>query len=103
LSTYGLLSEHDKKSVRGWIDQLLSQGFLQKSGEYNVLQLTLEGRRVLRGELTPRLLKPPTKSRRESRAAIASWEGVDRGLFDALRAFRQRQAEEKAVPPLPRL
>jgi ATP-dependent DNA helicase RecQ len=99
LSTWGLLAEHDKKSVRGWIDQLVSQEYLVRVGEYNVLQLTDEGRLVLRGEVTPRLLKPPTKTRRESRAAAVSWQGVDRGLFDALRAFRRQQAEEHGVPP----
>jgi ATP-dependent DNA helicase RecQ len=99
LSTWGLLSEHDKKAVRGWIDQLVSQGFLERVGEYNVLQLTEPGRRVLRGEGAPRLLKPPTKSRKQSRAAIVSWEGVDRGLFDALRAYRRERAEEHGVPP----
>jgi ATP-dependent DNA helicase RecQ len=99
LSTWGLLSEHDKKSVRGWIDQLVSQEFLRRVGEYNVLQLTDEGRRALRGEVTPRLLKPPTKNRKQSRAAVVSWEGVDHGLFDALRAFRREHAEAHAVPP----
>jgi ATP-dependent DNA helicase RecQ len=99
LSTWGLLSEHDKKSVRGWIDQLVSQGFLDRVGEFNVLQLTDEGRQVLRGELTPRLLKPAGKTRRESRGAIVSWEGVDRGLFEQLRGFRREKADERGVPP----
>ncbi|MEX2315848.1 MAG: DNA helicase RecQ [Pirellulales bacterium] len=99
LSTWGLLSEHEKKAVRGWIDQLISQAFLEKDGEYNVLKLTREGRRVLRGEVTPRLLKPPTKTRRQSRIDIDSWEGVDRGLFEALRVFRRGKAEERGVPP----
>jgi ATP-dependent DNA helicase RecQ len=99
LSTWGLLSEHDKKCIRGWIDQLVSQAFIIRVGEYNVLQLTEEGRRVLRGEVTPRLLKPAGKQRRESRGAIVSWEGVDRGLFDTLRAFRRERAEEHGVPP----
>jgi ATP-dependent DNA helicase RecQ len=99
LSTWGLLAEHDKKAVRGWIDQLVSQSFLNRVGEYNVLALTGEGRQVLRGELTPRLLKPPTKTRRPSRAAVVSWEGVDRGLFDSLRMFRRERAEEHGVPP----
>jgi ATP-dependent DNA helicase RecQ len=99
LSTWGLLSDHDKKSIRGWIDQLVSQGFLERVGEYNVLQLTVDGRRVLRGEVTPRLLKPPTKTRKQSRAAAVSWEGVDLGLFDALRSYRRERAEEHGVPP----
>ena len=37
LSTWGLLTEHGKRNVRDWIEQLVGQGFLQKTGEYNVL------------------------------------------------------------------
>jgi ATP-dependent DNA helicase RecQ len=28
-----------------------------------------------------------------------SWEGVDRGLFDSLRALRKQFADERGVPP----
>jgi ATP-dependent DNA helicase RecQ len=100
LSTWGLLREHDKRNVRGWIDQLVSQEFLARTGEYNVLQLTPLGREALRGEQTPRLLKAATnRTRCTSRAAAQSWDGVDHGLFEALRAYRRQQAEERAVPP----
>src|SRR5439155_4848982 len=58
LSTWGLLTEHGKKNARDWIEQLAAQGFLKKTGEFNVLAVTPEGRRLLRGEITPRLLKP---------------------------------------------
>ena len=100
LSTWGILGEHNKKSVRAWIDQLIHQSFLEKYGEYNVLRLTPAGRQVLRGEVTPQLLKPAKQqSKRESRATRESWEGVDRELFELLRAYRRRQAEERGVPP----
>ena len=100
LSTWGILGEHNKKSVRAWIDQLVHQSFLEKHGEYNVLRLTPAGWQVLRGEVTPQLLKPAKQqSKRESRATRESWEGVDRELFDLLRAYRRSQAEERGVPP----
>jgi ATP-dependent DNA helicase RecQ len=100
LSTWGILGEHNKKSVRAWIDQLVHQSFLEKHGEYNVLRLTPAGWQVLRGEVTPQLLKPAKQqSKRESRATRESWEGVDRDLFDRLRAYRRGQAEERGVPP----
>jgi ATP-dependent DNA helicase RecQ len=81
---------------------------LQKTGDYSVLQLTEAGWRVLRGEVTPRLLKPAPRERRRkgafesavaSRAARESWEGVDRELFESLRAYRRRKADERGVPP----
>jgi ATP-dependent DNA helicase RecQ len=101
LSTWGIMAEHNKKSIRGWIDQLVSQTFLRKTGDYNVLQLTEAGWQVLRGERTPRLLKPapPKERQKQSRAALETWEGVDRDLFEHLRVFRRRKAEERGVPP----
>ncbi len=101
LSTWGIMAEHNKKHIRGWIDQLVNQDFLRKAGEYSVLQLTEAGWEVLRGEQTPRLLKPapPKERQRQSRAALESWEGVDRDLFERLRVFRRRKADERGVPP----
>ena len=99
LSTWGILAEHDKRTARGWIDQLIGQEFLVKSGEYNVLQLTSAGWQVLRGEVTPRLLRPAKKTQQKSRAERQSWDGVDRELFEALRVCRRRKADERGMPP----
>ncbi|MGD9676656.1 MAG: DNA helicase RecQ, partial [Candidatus Bipolaricaulia bacterium] len=98
LSTYGLLADEPKKRVRDWIEQLAGQGYLAKVGEYNTLSITPSGRRVLRGEETPRLLKPAVRAARAAGVAVDSWEGVDRGLFDTLRILRRGIAEEKKVP-----
>jgi ATP-dependent DNA helicase RecQ len=99
LSTWGLLTEQGKRSVRDWIEQLVGQGFLQKTGEYAVLSVTAEGRRLLKGEVTPRLLVPAEPKKKESRVAAASWERVDRGLFETLRQLRRRLAEARGLPP----
>ena len=99
LSTYGLLADEDVRAVRGWVEQLVAQGFLAKVGEYNVLILTESGRQLLAGEVTPRLLKPARVARaRKSRAHDDSWEGVDRDLFERLRELRRELADEKSVP-----
>ncbi len=96
LSTYGLLTEYGKKDVRGWIEQLIGQNYLTRSGEYQILQLTSEGRLVLKGEVTPRLLRPSEKKqKRASKVEVNSWEGVDRGLFEELRGLRRTIAEAK--------
>lgn len=100
LSTYGLLKEMNKKDVRGWIEQLLSQGYLVRTGDYQVVALTPTGREVLKGETTPRLLRPVEKkasSRKTSSAEVNAWEGVDRGLFEDLRILRRELAEAKEV------
>jgi len=98
LSTYGLLSEHSKQIVHDWIEQLVGQDCLDKAGEYNVLHLTEKGLRVLKGQEQPRLLAPTRKATKRSKAAQDSWEGVDEGLFAALRAMRRTIADRKRVP-----
>ncbi len=99
LSTFGLLSEHEPQHVTGWIEQLIDQDYLQRSAEYRLLAVTPAGWKVLRGQNTPRLLKPALRGRRESKAARESWEGVDRGLFEHLRSVRRRKAEQRGLPP----
>ncbi len=99
LSTYGLLSEHSHRTVRNWIEQLVGQNCAEKYGEYNQLQITELGRQVLRGKHTPQLLQPAPESKKSSRKSDpASWEGVDRGLFESLRDLRKQIATEKGVP-----
>ncbi|MBI1321420.1 MAG: DNA helicase RecQ [Candidatus Hydrogenedens sp.] len=102
LPCHGALRSHDKQAVRSWIEQLAGQGYIERVGEYNVLQLTANGQALLRGDGdAPRLLAPdeaPRKSR--SRAAGgAGWEGVDHALFDTLRELRRTLAAERGIPP----
>ncbi|HEX4415310.1 MAG TPA: DNA helicase RecQ [Lacipirellulaceae bacterium] len=99
LSTWGLLRTVRRQDVRQWIEQLVSQGFLRKEGEYNTVEVTAAGRQLLRGEQTPTLLQAAKASRESAaKAATDSWEGVDQGLFDALRQLRREIASERAVP-----
>jgi len=98
LSTYGLLGDYSKQTVHDWIEQLTGQDYLEKTGEYNVLNVTEKGCSVLKGEDTPRLLKPAQKPAKVSKVVEDSWEGVDRGLFEALRKLRAIIARKKGVP-----
>ncbi|MDG2129624.1 MAG: DNA helicase RecQ [Fuerstiella sp.] len=97
LSTYGLLKDESERDLRGWIDQLVAQGLLRRSGEYSVLVITDTGFQLLKGELTPQLTRP--KTRRQAASATHKWEGVDRGLFENLRQMRMDIAAERGVPP----
>ncbi|MCU0980975.1 MAG: HRDC domain-containing protein, partial [Pirellulaceae bacterium] len=102
LSTWGLLQDENPRTIRDWIEQLVSQDYLVKVGEYNQLQVTPAGWRLLRGEVTPRLLRPvrPAKGAKVPKARVAedSWQGVDRGLFDELRRLRHEKAAAQQVP-----
>jgi ATP-dependent DNA helicase RecQ len=98
LSTYGLLSDYSKENVRDWIEQLVGQDYIEKSGQYNVLNVTNKGWAVLKGNEIPRLLKPSRKPAKVSMAAVESWEGVDHNLFEVLRRLRAKIASEKGLP-----
>jgi ATP-dependent DNA helicase RecQ len=100
LSTWGLLKEFKKSQVRDWIEQLASQGYLDRIGDYHVLHVTSRGWDVLRGNAIPTLLKPARKSAaRSSKSEATSWEGVDQELFEALRVLRRKLATQHGVAP----
>jgi ATP-dependent DNA helicase RecQ len=104
LSTYGLLKEQRKTTVREWIEQLCGQDYIAREGEYRVLKVTATGREVLRGQRTPRLLAAEKRgSGKKSEVAAKGRknfsEGMDPGLFEALRLLRRHLAEEAGVPP----
>jgi ATP-dependent DNA helicase RecQ len=98
LSTYGLLSDYSKHTIHDWIEQLEGQDCLRKVGDYNVLNITEKGLQVLKGNETPRLLKPAEKPAKVSKVVEDSWEGVDQGLFETLRKLRTTIARKKGVP-----
>ncbi|MFC1573972.1 DNA helicase RecQ [Candidatus Latescibacterota bacterium] len=98
LSTYGMLSDFPKRIVRDWIEQLVSTGYIKKTDDYNVLTVTEKGWDVLKGTVSPRLLKPAEKPAKISQIAIDSWEHVDKKLFEELRKVRRRIADKKNVP-----
>ena len=107
LSTYALLPDASVAELRGYIEQLCGAGFLQQTDDaYPVLTLTAPGLRLLKDESSapdlrlarqraPRRDEP----RRRSRVESESWEGVDRSLFDRLRALRLEVARDRGVPP----
>ncbi|HEY4261557.1 MAG TPA: DNA helicase RecQ [Schlesneria sp.] len=101
LSTWGLLKNEKKTNVRDWIEQLASQGYMTRVGEYNVLKVTPTGRELLQGKSTPRLLQAAAKktASRAAKSEADSWEGVDSGLFETLRQLRRQIATDHNVPP----
>ena len=101
LSTWGILADESQSSIRDWIGQLVSQDFLVRVGEFGTLAVTPRGRELLRGNVTPKLLRAAettTRQKKRSTKLTASWEGVDRELFDDLRILRHDLAAEASVP-----
>jgi ATP-dependent DNA helicase RecQ len=93
--------------VRDWIELLVSQGYLSKTGEYNILGLTPRGLALNRGEETPLLTdKRQDRERRapQRRASTSKRSQEDLGpfdpsLFQVLRQVRRAIAAERGVAP----
>jgi ATP-dependent DNA helicase RecQ len=107
LTTFGLLPDASVAELRGYIEQLTGLGLLQQTDDaYPVLGLTAKGLALLKDDqscpgLTLARQRPPRKDapRLRSRVEAESWEGVDRAMFDQLRALRLEIARSRGVPP----
>ncbi len=107
LTTFGLLAGASIDEVRGYIDQLLALGLLrQTDDQYPVLALTGSGVDLLKDAgaasdlaLARQRRPDPARAQRRSRAETEGWHGVDRDLFERLRALRLTVARARGVPP----
>lgn len=99
LSTYGLLSDHPRKAITHLVYQLIDQGLLdQIGGDRPVVALNDASMDVLRGRRPVQLLEPATRRTERAAGDAAAWEGVDRGLFEHLRAVRAEIAHTRDIP-----
>ena len=107
LSTFGLLKDGSVSEVRGYVEQLIAQGFLRQTDDaFPVVALTNEGVELLRDAAAAPGLALSRQRRvvrerepRRSRVEAEAWEGVDRDLFEKLRAVRMQIARARGVPP----
>jgi ATP-dependent DNA helicase RecQ len=106
LSTFGILNSHSKNDLRDWIDQLVGMGVLERlnltmsSGfSFPAIVLNEESWKVMRSQRSVKLIQPmrSTKELRAKRLQIAdkSWQGIDKDLFEKLRALRIKIARER--------
>ncbi|MEN6627542.1 MAG: DNA helicase RecQ [Candidatus Sumerlaeia bacterium] len=117
LSTYGLLNDIERETALDWIGQLSAQQYMERL-DATGLKVTDKGWLVLRGEVTPRLMREATVKPRERRSPDrppepdvvlarprrprtddAQWDGVDRDLFDMLKVLRRGMAEAHELRP----
>src|SRR5688572_14339662 len=107
LTTFGLLKDASTAEVRAYIEQLIAHGLLRQTDDvYPVLALTERGVALLKdADAEPDLAlarqRKPVKDRapKRSRVESESWQGVDRDLFERLRAVRLQIARSRGVPP----
>jgi ATP-dependent DNA helicase RecQ len=100
LSTYGLLRGTERKALANLVYQLIDAGVLERTpGDRPILKLNTAAWEILRGERPVRLRQPKRNRITKTQFDVASWEGVDRALFESLRALRRQLADERGVPP----
>jgi len=104
LSVFGIMREESDAFIRHMIEQLIGQGFIERSGEYSTLSVTASGENLLAGEVEPILAKPVIAAKKKESARRArkrkeiEWADIDQGLFQELRKKRTALALEKGVP-----
>ncbi|MBB5232820.1 DNA helicase RecQ [Deinococcus budaensis] len=105
LPTFGVGRDHDEKTWRGLLRQLVSLGYLA-AGEHHGLTATAKARAILKGEETLTLREDTLAPRaaragrdRAARGNRAPVDAQDQPLFGALRQWRLSKAREQAVPP----
>jgi len=107
LSTFGLMQDATVPELRGYIEQLIGLGLLEQTDDgYPVLRTTRQGIELLKNEqafpdlvLARQHVPNKGEARVRSHAEAESWDGVDRALFDRLRAARLDIARSRGVPP----
>jgi ATP-dependent DNA helicase RecQ len=109
LSTYGLLRDTPKGTVRDWVQQLIGHGVLEQAGHpYPLLRLNAASWEVMGGRRPVRLIQlagsdtPAKRGQRRYGTATAAppvpLAAVEQRLFDRLRALRRELAAGEGVP-----
>ncbi len=97
VSTYGIGKETGREEWKAIGRELVRLGFVRQIAErFNVLELTDDGRKVLK-ERKPVTLTKPMKAP-ETKIPRVGDIACDDVLFDRLRQLRKKLADERAVP-----
>ena len=100
IKTYGAGKHKDKRHWRFLINELLAQDMLGQEGDpYPVLKITTKGFNVLYGKEDAKALKRGEPEKKKKAGTGYGPEQYDESLFEKLRSFRKKIAEEHQVPP----
>ena len=103
LSTWGIMKEYSKESIKEIIHFLVADGYLQFSdAEYPTLSFAPKALPFLRGKEKLLMRKYEPKTERKAplpTTSKAHTEIANAELFELLRALRREFAEEQNVPP----
>jgi ATP-dependent DNA helicase RecQ len=104
LSTYGIGKEHSRYEWIHYARELMRLGLLrQKTEQFNVLEVTLSGRDVLKTRARIEVNKPLvtgrlSREKREQQRKMTGAVSYDQDLFARLREWRKNIAAERGVP-----
>lgn len=97
LSTYGIMGEYSKETIKEIIGYLISEGFIDIRGEkYPVLSLNPRAKSLLTDGEQLNIKRLITKDQHKLQKPEFD---VDKGLYEELRQLRKEIAEKKNVPP----
>ncbi|GHF97437.1 hypothetical protein GCM10017783_06630 [Deinococcus piscis] len=102
LPTFGVGADHDERTWRGVLRQMVSLGYLE-AGEHYGLSATPKSRELLSGEvpflLREEVLRPASLGARKARASAPSDLPVSaQPAFEALREWRSQEAKAQGMP-----
>ena len=96
---FGAFAAEAAPRVTSWIHQLADEGlFAIAEGQYPTLSITEEGRRFIAGDGEMTIMENAALVPAPKRKGVDEPEGMDRVLFEKLRAWRRQVAAERGVP-----
>lgn len=101
LSTYGIMRDYPKDTIKELIAFLIAEGYLYLEGaQYPIVRLTEASYSILKGEKTLTIKRVITKQeeRKETKIERLSFV-IDQLLFEQLRSKRQEIAVSKHIQP----
>lgn len=97
LSTYGIMKEYDKDTLKEIISYLISDGYINISGDkYPVLNISATGHLVLKGRQQVTIKKIFAKQADTNNSVTYNYN-ID--LFEILKSLRKEIADNLRVPP----
>lgn len=99
LSVYGIVNNYSREQLNQLIDQLITNGLLQKTvSQYPILRLTEQGLKFLKQRSRLDLYQSKAANQSGNKIVDANTE-YDKELFDKLRVVRRQLAADLNVPP----
>lgn len=96
LTTYGIMREYSKDTIKELISFLIAEGYIVLYGDqYPVIKLNGMALEVLKGSKKVTIKRVISKQKALTNEKV----NVDSGLFDILRTIRKRIADQQNVPP----